>query len=260
LLADNKKIKAYPTSFVSGKITDSSAIISSLISSQKFFYEPNINFNPVCGSISRSNHYQAPSFAVNVLDIAKISQAKVIKGEIKVKKQKYTSRNLLVGNLKNPRNIIFSHYDSIGPGAIDNASGVAISLDLIINQPAVLKNNLFVIAGNEELSYDETVYWGHGYRVFEQKHIALLRKAKKILVVDCIGYDNPISHVDREVVKLGFPIKNQGRFSKKIIMISGSLAGLMPVYHSDLDLPGLIQNEFYKKTIRLIVRLLTRNL
>ena len=75
-------------------------------------------------------------------------------------------------------------------------------------------------------------------------------------MVDCVGYDNPILHTDREIVKLGFPIKNQNKFSKKIIMISGSLSGLMSVYHSDLDLPGLIQNRFYKKTIQLIGRIL----
>ncbi len=54
--------------------------------------------------------------------------------------------------------LVFSHYDSISSGVIDNASGTALSLYLVINYPKLLEKTLFVFAGNEELSYDEPIY------------------------------------------------------------------------------------------------------
>jgi len=256
LLIDGRKINALPTSFVSGKINKQTKIISSLISSQPFFYQSNINFNPKSSTISKSNHYFAPSFAVAFKDILKIKTANKIKGVVKVKKYKHRSQNIIIGNLKNPQTVIFSHYDSIGPGAVDNASGVALSLDLILNHKNSIKENLFVIAGNEEFSYDQTVYWGHGYRVFEKKYFQLLKKAKRILVLDCLGYDNPILHTNPSLVKLGFPIKNLGKLAKKITMLSGSFDKLMPVYHSELDLPHLIKKSFYQKAIHLVLKII----
>lgn len=75
-----------------------------------------------------------------------------------VKPKKHNSLNILVGNNINPKNIFFAHYDSVGIGATDNASGVGILMNIIINFPKSLRDNLFVFSGNEELSYDYPTY------------------------------------------------------------------------------------------------------
>jgi hypothetical protein len=255
LLADGKKIESLPCGFVSGKIESNFSLISSLTSSQNFFYNSNINFNPASKSISRSNHYFAPSLAIKFSDILRVGKAKKIKGEIKVEKTKHESINILVGNFKNPKNLIFSHYDSIGTGASDNASGVALSLDLIINNPELLNDNLFVISGNEELSYDETIYWGHGYRVFENKYPKLIKDAKSILILDSFGFGKPVKYTDTKITVLGFPIKQIKKYANKIIMISGELKTLMNFYHTNDDKPELIKEKYMKETKKLVLDL-----
>ncbi len=248
LTIDGKKLSAIPTSLVGGIIQDKHALISSLISSQKCIRDSNINFNPASKTISRSNHYFAPSFAIKASDVSKVCRAEKVFGEIKVRKIKHISENMLVGNITNPKNILFCHYDSFGPGAIDNASGTALLLDLIINHPATLESNLFVIAGNEELSFDFPIYWGHGYRVFEQKYKKILTRAKRIFAVDCIGNGEPVFDNFSPIVPLSFPIKNLERWRKKIFAVYGDEEKLMKVYHSNLDTPNLIKNKFMETT------------
>jgi hypothetical protein len=104
--------------------------------------------------------------------------------------------------------------------------------------------NLYVIAGNEELSYDKGVYWGHGYRVFEKKYKSILKGVKRIIVIDSVGQG--ITEVTQEsgIVKLGFPLKEMNLYAKKTFMISGSLHDLMDIYHSELDLVSGIRNSY----------------
>lgn len=236
LIADDIEIPSKATSFMSGKINSKSNILSSLISSQRFLYEPNINFNPQCEAISKSNHYFAPSLAVSKNDLPRILSASRVEGEVSVQKVKHQSSNVLVGNVKNPRNVIFCHYDSIGPGASDNASGCAIVLKMIVGEFEAGFRNLYVIAGNEELSYDKGLYWGHGYRVFEKKYKTLLTQTQRIIIIDSVGQAKTIVTQDPDVVRLGFPLKEMGLYTKKTFMISGELSELMNIYHSDLDL------------------------
>ncbi len=257
LYADGEQIPCLPSSFVSGKIESNFSLISNLTSSQNFIYNSNINFNPASKAISRSNHYFAPSLSITFKDVLKVGNAKKISGEVEVEKTKHQSINILVGNTKNPKNLIFSHYDSIGTGASDNASGVALSLDLIINNKELLKDNLFVICGNEELSYDKTIYWGHGYRVFENKYLKILNNAKKILILDSFGFGEPIKYTDTKITVLGFPIKNIQKYAKKITMISGELNTLMKFYHTNDDKPKLIKKEFMTKTKKLVLDIIS---
>jgi hypothetical protein len=254
LLADGKKIECLPSGFVSGKIEGKHAIISTISGIEFKEDVPNINFNPECKSISRGDHYNAPALSVKYTDIAKICSAKNVVGELIVEKTKHESVNILVGNSKNPKNILFSHYDSIQSGAVDNASGVALSLDLIINNPLVLKDSLFVICGNEEIAYDKEYYWGYGYRVFEKKFSNLLKSAKRILVLDSFGYTEPVLNKDIEIVILGFPIYSLKKYIKKIAMISGEINELMKFYHSDSDTPNLIKENFYQNTKKLTLK------
>lgn len=245
LTVDGKRLPSMPTSFVSGKIEGKYDLISSLISSQRFLYDRNINFNPHCRSISRGNHYFAPAVAISSHTLSQVNVGKKISVQVKVKKVIHRSANVFIGNTKNPEIIIFSHYDSIGPGAVDNASGVALSLDLAINHPGLLMNCLFVIAGNEELSYDQPIYWGKGYREFEKKHHLIMDRSRRIIVVDCIGHSRPEIIKDIEIVRLGFPVSSLEGLSGKTRMVSGSMDKLMEFYHSDLDVPNKIRLKFY---------------
>ena len=241
LLIDGTPIPCLATGLKSGIIKSKKTIISSLTSSQSFLYEENINFNPLCATaISRSNHYFAPSIAVLRDDVNRILQATTVIGEIKVKPTEYINEQIFVGNQKNPDNILFCHYDSLGPGATDNASGVAVLLSLIIETPMLLNTCLFVFDGNEELSYDQPIYWGNGYRVFENRYGRLLENAGRIFVVDCVG-DSTVSFInDPTICRLAFPIKQLERYLKKITLVSGDYDTLMQVYHSEADLPGRI--------------------
>ncbi len=235
LWADDQSIPAIATSFVSGEITDKSAIISSMISSQRFIDDANINFNPYAQTISRSNHYFAPSLAVAPEWLSVICAATDVHGRVVVRKQRHQSLNIIVGNLTNPRTIALGHYDSIGPGVIDNASGTALLMDIAINHPDVLDRTALVIGGNEELSYDHPLYWGHGYRVFETKHLPIMRRARAIIGVDCVGHAPAILYDDVKTVRLGIPLANLNRWQRKAYLLSGDLGVLNPVYHSDAD-------------------------
>ncbi len=256
LKVDGKTIPSLPSGFIGGSITSNHALISSLISSQSNLYQPNINFNPASKAISRSNHYFAPALSISRDHLEIVAKARKIDGVLDVSKTKHISANVLVGNKINPKKIIFSHYDSIQTGAVDNASGTALSLKLIIEKPHLLKDNLFVLCGNEELSYDEPIYWGHGYRVFEKKYSALLEQARKLLILDSFGHSNPEIITDPHIVILGFPIKKIQQYQKKIEMISGSLDGLMLIYHTSEDVSECVKDIYMKNAEKMALSLL----
>ena len=244
LFADGKKIKCLPTGLKSGKINSNSNLISSRAGIEDCLYLKNINFNPSCSSISKARFYYAPAIAINRGDVLKVCKSKKIEGVLKVKKINHKTNSILVGNLKNPKNIIFSHFDSIEIGAIDNASGTALCLNLCLENIKLLKNNLFVFDSNEEISYDEPISWGYGYREFEKKYLNLLKKCENIFVVDCIGHSNLKVFDSLEIIKLAFPIKNINTFSKKIKILSGDINKLMEVYQSPIDKPNLIKGKY----------------
>ncbi len=252
LIADGKNIPCKSTAFKSGVISGKENIISSLIPSRFLIDEPNINFNPSCDGISRSNFYFSPSVAINRKDLPVVVNAESVRLKVSIKKIAIKNRQILVGNRKNPDTIIFSHYDSIGPGAIDNASGVSTAIGAIIKSPSCLDRVLFVFDGNEELSYDYPTYWGKGFRDFEKKHPNLLEACEKIIVVDCVGNGKPVCQINENISYLAFPVKNVKKWSSKIFNLSGDIGDLMKVYHSDLDTPNKIKNHFLELAINLL--------
>lgn len=255
LLADRRKVAAKGTSFVSGTIKNKFKLATpKALAGKKEVV--NINYNPKCAAISQSDFYFVPALAVNKHDVSRIKKARYVEGVIKVTGQKHGSLNILVGNLKNPKNIIFAHYDSIGPGAIDDASGIAVLLRLIIDYPKLEKDNLFVLAGNEELSYDTPYYWGRGYRAFEKKYSLLLKNAKKIIIVDGIGSDKPLVSRKWNMVRPCFPIVKVKKYQPKISVVFSSYDFIETVYHSDLDKPVNIKQPYLNQANRRILKLL----
>jgi len=252
LSADDKKLKCEGCAFVSGKIENNDVVLSSLLPSAICQEIANINFNPRCEGISLKNYYFAPAICVDYREVSSVIKAKKIKGEIVVERVKYQSANILVGNLKNPKTISFAHYDSIKKGAIDNASGVAILMKAILEKPEILKNNLLIFSGSEELSYDKPVYWGRGFRAFEKIYLSILNGAKKIIVIDCVGNAPVVNIKDLAIAKLAFPISSLNKIGKKIEIITANLDDLMQVYHSDLDDGRKIEERYLDEAFDLI--------
>ena len=158
LTADGNNIPCEPLCFTSGEINSKDNILSSLTHTEKNF--PFIGFNPYCPGISATGRaIKHPALAIARDNLPIIFQAKKIKGRVKVIPAKHQSQNILAGNLTNPKNLVFTHYDSVYSGAVDNASGVAVTLKLIFDQSKLLKTTLFVLSGNEELCYDSELHF-----------------------------------------------------------------------------------------------------
>ncbi len=254
LVVDGIEIESLPCGLISGEINSADNLISSLISSQKNLHDPNINFNPRCEEISRSNHYFAPALAIARKDVDKIATAKVVRGYMEVEKTAHKSANILVGNTVNPKRIIVSHFDSIGPGAVDNASGIALSLQLILDKPVSLEQNLYILCGNEELSYDEGIYWGHGYREFETKRGELLENAEEIVILDSFGYSAIKQICDIAVMRLAFPIRTIEKYKDKMTLLSGGYDQLMEFYHAKNDLGKQIVHQYFMETYNVVLK------
>jgi hypothetical protein len=256
--ADGVAIPCQGSGLVSGQIDSADALISSLISSQQNPFTPNLNFNPRCKEISRSNHYFAPALSIAAADVSRVLAAQQVRGVLEVERRDCETGFFLVGNREDPETIVFSHFDSIGPGAVDNASGVALTMQLIIGNPSLLERVLFVIDGNEELSYDVGIYWGYGYRVFEERYLRLLDGAERLLVLDSFGYSAPELITDIAILTLALPLREIQHYSAKMKLLSGSYEGLMSFYHASNDLPELIDDDHWTASKRLIERELGR--
>lgn len=256
LRADTRTIPAFPTSFVSGTINGSSGLVSSLLSSQPLIRTSNINFNPVCAGISRSNHYFAPALAISKSDLPALLNARRVNGRVRVRKYSFRSANIIVGNQRDPSTVIFCHYDSLGPGAVDNASGVATIAGLCFRYPEVLQRTLLVFAGNEELSYDFPVYWGRGYREFELRNMGVMANAKHIIVIDCVGNGKTVVSRDRTILQLAFPVISFDPLASKLVTLFGDLANLQSVYHSDLDTLDMVKPKWIDDAIETSRRLI----
>lgn len=246
VIADGQEIKALNTGFVGGKATkENIRIIDSVLDEELDNTMPNINYNPASKeAISRPCNYNTVSVAIHVDDVEKVKNAKELSIETSVQKTSYLSKNILVGNKQNPKRIIFAHLDSVGgEGAVDNASGSAFCINLILEKPELLHDNLFVISGNEEISYDlKPMYWGFGYRMFEKEYKQQMDNAEKIIVADCVGYDKPNLITDEATMALGLPLADQSVFHKSV-MVSGDFTKLMDFYHCEADNKSKISED-----------------
>ncbi len=250
LLLDGEQMAVLGTALVSGRINDADGLLSSLLPAECTSDEININFNPASAVISRSNHYFAPSLAIARQDVGKVLAAKKVVGRVKVERRRQASMNILVGNRRTPQHVFICHYDSLGPGATDNAAGVAVLLELARATPALLTKTLLVFAGNEELSFDKPYYWGHGYRVFARTYATILSKAKTINVVDCVGNGKTMVDQSPAMVRLALPIPALPRLMKKVTAIYGSEEKLMHVYHSEADTIEQVEEKYLADALR----------
>lgn len=255
LVIDGKKQPCVGCGMASGEIPTTN-IASSLMSSKFLIDTPVIYCNPMCKAVSPTNFSFAPAIGIAPRTLMKLLKAKNSRASLKVEKKSTQCNFLLVGNTKNPKTIVFSHYDSLGPGAIDNASGTAVALDaaITLNGKSRLGRALFVFDGNEEISYDHPTYWGHGYRVFEGRYFNLLKKARRVIVVDCVGQGKSTLIRDSHIINLAFPLKNIPELREKVSILSGDIELLMPVYHSKLDLSEKLTKKGLKQAKELLLQ------
>jgi hypothetical protein len=257
LSVDGKEVPCKGSSFISGSLKGKDNLISSLLTPSQFdFSTPNINFNPYSDKISLSSHYFAPSVAVDKQGLKEVVKGGNVYAEVEVEQYTYESRNILVGNTLNPENILFAHYDSIEQGATDNASSVAVLMALAISFPEILLHSLIVFSGNEELSYDQPIYWGHGYRVFEKMHRSKMEGAKRIFVLDCVGNGKTVHDQDKDFVYLSFPITNLDRWSGKISAMRGDFYKMLKVYHSEADDLMELDDDYLEESLSILVNTL----
>ena len=246
LQADEIDIPCRGCGLESGTITRADQLISSLFDYDDDIYFPsNINFNPRNGTtISTPLLYKHAAIAICARDVDKIINATNIQGKIVVKPYTFTSHNILVGNTTNPSVLAITHYDGLDGGAVDNASGVSVLMDILLHEKHILDNSLFVFAGNEELSYNMPLYWGNGYREFQKKYNNLFMSVKRIVAIDSVGYEKPMVNTDLHRIQNAFPFDNVDQLASKMAHICCSFSGMMSFYHSEADKIDLVKPEF----------------
>ncbi|TSC79965.1 MAG: Uncharacterized protein G01um101425_442 [Candidatus Peregrinibacteria bacterium Gr01-1014_25] len=254
LTVDGDAVDCVATCFTSGVIPDKETIISSAMPMAESPDLPNINVNPYCPVISRANHYRKPAVAVSHAVLTRVLAGKTVRGEVAVELVAYEAHNIVVGNIDAPATVVFTHYDSIGPGAFDNASGTAAVLEALVRSPALREDSLVVLSGAEELSTDLPYYWGAGYRRFQERHPDVLARAQSIVVVDSVGRGAIGAITDARTVRRAFPLADMETLLPKIRLIAGSLEGLMPVYHSALDTMDVIDEASIAAATDLLLR------
>lgn len=260
LMVDGKRAECLGCGLRSGEIPTTD-IASSLMSSKLLIDKAVIYCNPMCRVPTPTNFSFGPAIAVSPAVLKKLFTSKKSQARILVRKTKVQSNFILVGNTGDPKTIVFSHFDSLGPGAIDNASGTAVALNaaITLREQNRLDDVLFVFDGNEEISYDYPTYWGHGYRVFESRYFSLLKRARQIIIVDSIGQGGSAFITDPKIINLAFPLARIKELGAKVAVLSGNFERLMAVYHSRLDLPGGISLKDLKQARKLLLDRIQKN-
>jgi hypothetical protein len=251
ILDNGEKIIGKANSFVSGYFEE-----KNIYSSQNIKQEisvPHINYNQYYDAFSGIIFYDFPVINIKKSDLIKVINSEEIKVYVNVKRKLIKNENILVGNIKNPKNIIFTHFDTIFNGALDNSSGTATLLYGIINNKINLKENLIVFSGCEELSYDKPYYWGYGYRVFEYEYKEILEKSEKIIVYDMFGHSKPT--LTKEYIREAFPIMSEYLYEKSI-QISESNNDWIKFYHSEADTIDKVNEDYLKEGLELLLKIL----
>jgi len=212
-----------------------------------------IHFNKNTDGISVMSFFDNPALTVSRLSIPTIKASKNIAGKIEVNEEEFMTENILVGNIINPTSIIFAHFDSVvGPGAVDNAAAVGMLIETIKQDKSLVQKNLFVFAGNEEVSYDGDDYDGHGYRVFELTHEDLLKSSSQLIVVDGIGVSSP--NFTQDNMNLVFVLKDSPIYQSKYFWLQNDQSLIMQNYHSLSDTIDKINPKFLDEAKELLIK------
>ncbi|BBL45808.1 aminopeptidase Iap family-like protein [Nanobdella aerobiophila] len=251
-LETGEKIIGKANSFYSGSFED-----KNIYSSQNIYQDikiPHINFNQYYNAYSGVIYYDFPVINIKKEDLDKVISSENIEVYVNIDKKLIKTENILVGNINNPKYILFSHFDTIFNGAVDNSSGTALLLYNILDNLINLKESLIVFSGSEELSYDKPYYWGYGYRLFEYEYKKLMHSSKKIIVVDMFGSTKPI--MTKEFIKEAFPIMNTDFYDKSIQITESDINTWIKSYHSEADTIDKINNNYLEEAEKLLISII----
>lgn len=255
LEVDHQSVSCQPTCFVGGQSDARPHVLSSLDSFDGDTSRPIINHNPDCPhAISRPHCYPSLALAVCTDDLSHIISGTHFHLAVDVCRTRHQSQNVLVGNQQNPRRILFAHYDSLGPGAVDNASGVVILLHALLTTPEIFQKDFCVFVGNEERSFDTPCHWGHGYRAFELRHKDQLHTAKQLVVIDCVGHERAEFLHDLDLLRMGLPLQDIEQYLEKTMALTASFAKLMAFYHSPIDTIDQIYPEYLLEALAYVTQ------
>jgi hypothetical protein len=227
LEVDGEEIECLPSGFESGEITEK-VVVDNLHTD---FEGANLNFNPKCPDISKQTMYEAPALTIARKDVQKVLEADHIHGRLEVEWKHQKGRNFLVGNTKDPKLVVFTHYDSWWGGFLDNAFSVSLLIHLAPELD--LENVLIVFVGSEEVS-QEKPYWCYGYRKFEERHHEVIEKCEDIVVIDTIGRGETMVSSESELMEEAL-VLNSREYIEKTEMIVGEFDKVMEIYHSPID-------------------------
>ena len=253
LKADGRNVPCLGASLISGSIPDGKYIISAFgYSGERNPY--NINYNPVSDQISVIDFSRVPSVTVSRLAIPKLVMAKKVTGRVVVNKQVFTSQNMLLGNSKNPKNIVFAHYDSVvGDGALDNAGGVSVMLNAFLEKPELLDRTLFVFAGNEEVSYDDYKNKsGFGFRVFESQYSHLLSNSEMIIVIDGVGIGEPL--FSQNALQWALQVKILDKIKDKVFWLQNDQRKVFQLLHTKGDTVDHLEEKHLEAACNALVK------
>ncbi|BCS91219.1 MAG: hypothetical protein ARM1_0676 [Candidatus Micrarchaeota archaeon] len=251
---DNDKIEGRGCSFEAGSFEDKNIFTSTYLDLDIDI--SNINYNPYSYGLSVPLFFKSPSIAVRRKDIHKILDAEAVEVSVNIEKRKHRCMNIIAGNIKNPRSILFAHYDTILKGADDDGSGVALLLSMLKDNDIDYKENAVVFSGCEELSYDYPYYWGYGYRVFEESYKKEL-ESSEIVVVDMIGLTKP-SLIDNELKIQAFPVNNKDLIDRMLLISESNEKEWIKYYHSDIDNIDLLKRDYVEEASKLVKQLIKR--
>jgi hypothetical protein len=250
LIVDGILIESSPSGLTSGKIK-TKHIINNLLEQKTD--SKNINFNPKCKEISRMNFYKKPALTIKKSDTKKVKNSKNVSGHMIIKERKEIRKHIIIGNIKNPKTIIFTHLDSLGgSGATDNAVSNALILNIITNNRKILNSCLFVYDSCEELSLNEKNYWCYGYRVFEKNNTNILKNCDNILVLDGIGINTKISK-NKKDIEIAFKINNETLLKKTTVFIENN-SDYLKIGHSKLDTINKINTQDIAKIKKILLK------
>jgi hypothetical protein len=245
LETDGEEINCLPSGLESGKI-ESKDLVNSILNGQGSMNRPNINFNPHAEGISVPNFYEAPSVAISPEDVQKVVEADEVVGYLEVEWRSHESRNILVGNRRNPERVVITHYDSVWGGFIDN--GFTVSLLIQLLEELDLDENLVVFAGAEEIS-QEKPYHCYGYRRFEDEYLDQIRGADEIFLADSLGRNTQKVIEEPEIVEKAIVLNRPG-FKEKVKFVASAYHEVLDIYHSPKDKKEALNS--YEEAVELV--------
>lgn len=239
LYVDDISIPCLGTSFVSGDITNSVSIQEPY---EKTGAKEMIIYNPLSKGICAQSLKEVPALAINIDYVDILKKSKNISGRVEVEQEEFPTQNIMVGNIIDPKKIIFAHYDSIvGAGALDNAAAVDVLYQTILSNRSLLNSYLFVFAGCEEESISNHDGY-YGFEVFDNEYRSIMDSTEEIVIIDGVGVSEP--YWTHENIDWVFGIPRLSEIESKAILMENTQSIVRKYYHSPLDTLDILDNKY----------------